>query len=164
MKPVEQRNKKQKEISGNDLGTPAGETNVILNSLLRVLLIGMTLSAPIFGGAPDDLQDTWPCGELPKILRDQNGKPVWLSSTRLSKRIVNRVEPKVPSSIRLEGKIIADILIGSDGRVRCVRVRKGHPILRRAVEQAVNQWTFKPVFLKGEPVAVFGFLQFHFSN
>jgi hypothetical protein len=32
------------------------------------------------------------------------------------------------------------------------------------VEEAVKQWTFKPMLVNGEPVAVLGFLKFHFSN
>jgi TonB-like protein len=136
----------------------------IVNSMFSILVISLTLSPPTCGSPVDGQHTNWPCGELPKLLRNQKGEPVWLTSTQLSRRVVNRVEPTLPSSLRLQGNIIADVLVGADGSVRCTRVRKGHPILRRAVEEAVKQWTFKPTTVKGEPVAVFGFIKFHFSN
>jgi len=109
-------------------------------------------------------QDQWPCGEHPKLLRDNKGKPIWFKSEQLKNRAINRVSPKLPSSVRVEGTIIVDVLVDIEGKVQCVRARKGHPILRRATEEAAKQWTFKPVSINGEPVAVFGFLAFHFSN
>jgi hypothetical protein len=174
MKLAKQRSKKQSGISINELASlDEGDNEVlgigareitIMNCVLRIALIGVTLLTVVSNSWATGQQDRWPCGELPKLLRNQKGEPLWLGWTKLNKRVVNRVDPRLPSSVRLEGNIIADVLIGSDGHVRCVRVRKGHPILRRAVEEAAKQWTFKPILMRGKPVAVFGVLKFHFSN
>lgn len=109
-------------------------------------------------------QDQWPCGEHPKLLRGKRGEPIWFKSEQLKKRATNRVSPKLPSSVRVEGTIIVDVLVDTEGQVQCAKARKGHPILRRATEEAAKQWMFKPILVNGKPVAVFGFLAFHFSN
>lgn len=132
--------------------------------VLKVVIAIVTLLTPFSVGSFEGQRQQWPCGDLPKLMRKRSGRPVWLSPTQMTRRVVNRVEVKLPSSVRLEGKITANVLIGSDGHVRCVRVRRGHPILKRAVEESVKQWTFKPVLQNGEAVAVFGFLSFYFSN
>jgi len=132
--------------------------------LLGLLLIGaMSLCASLAGQIYGQ-QDQWPCGGHPKLQRNQKGNPVWFSSEELKERAINRVSPKLPSSVRVKGTIIVDVLIDPEGKVKCVKARRGHPILRRATEEAARQWTFKPILVKGEPVAVFGFLAFQFSN
>jgi TonB family protein len=85
-------------------------------------------------------------------------------SEQLKNWAINLISPKLPSSVCVEGTIVVDVSVDIEGQVQCVRVRKGHPILRRAAEEAAKQWTFKPVSVSGEPVAVFGFLAIHFSN
>lgn len=115
------------------LGIGAREI-AIMKCVVRLLLIVVTLLTVVGNGWANGQEDKWPCGEHPGLLSNKKGEPVWLNLTKLSKRAINRVNPKLPSSVRVEGNIIADVLVGRDGRVNCVRVRKGHPLLRRAVE------------------------------
>lgn len=109
-------------------------------------------------------QEEWPCGGHSKLLRDSRGKPIWFKSDDLKKRAIHRVAPKLPSSVRAEGTIRVDVLVNVEGQVQCVTARKGHPLLRRAAEEAAKQWTFKPMVVRGETVAVFGRLAFHFTT
>lgn len=109
-------------------------------------------------------QDQWPCGGHPQLLRNPKGNPVWFSSEELKKRAINKVSPRLPPSVRIKGTIVVDVLIDPEGRVKCVRARKAHPILRHPTEVAAKQWTFKPILAKGKPVAVFGFLVFQIAQ
>lgn len=108
-------------------------------------------------------QEEWPCGGHSKLLRDNRGKPIWLKSDELKKRATHHVAPRLPSSVRAEGTIIVELLMDTEGNVQCVRASNGHPLLRRAAEEAAKQWKFKPVVVDGEIVAVFGRLAFRFS-
>lgn len=134
------------------------------NNPTKLLLISLIIVWLPIGGFTQERRGQWPCGKHPKLLRDKSGVPVWLKSEQLKTRSINQVAPKLPSSVRVEGTIFIDVLVNTEGQVKCVRTKKGHPILRRAAEDAVVQWTFKPLLVNDEPVAVFGSLSFHFSN
>jgi TonB family protein len=131
---------------------------------LGLLLMGTLSLSASSANQINEPQGQWPCGGHPRLQRDPKGNPVWFGSKELGERAINRVSPKLPTSLRVKGTIIVDVLIDPEGQVKCVRARRGHPILRRATEEAARQWTFKPILVKGEPVAVFGFLAFQFSN
>ena len=88
---------------------------------------------------------------------------MWISSGELRRHAIDMPSPKLPSSLRTAGKITVDVLVDSDGRVKCVQAMNGHPILRRAVTDAVKKWTFRPFLAGDKPVAVFGHLDFVFK-
>ncbi len=43
-------------------------------------------------------------------------------------------------------------LVGLDGLVEKIEVKKGHPLLIQAAMDAVSQWKFKPPLLNGKRV------------
>jgi len=45
-------------------------------------------------------------------------------------------------------------IVGRDGLVKSIVVKKGHPLLIKAATDAVSQWKFKPLLLNGEAVEV----------
>lgn len=133
-----------------------------MTQMFRVLLMVVILflwSGPIYGEG-----GRLPCGSHPTLLRTRKGEPVWFSSKQLKERALTRIDPKLPPSVRVQGTITVVLMIEVDGRVKCAKARRGHPLLRRATEEAAKQWTFKPIEVKDKPVAVVGFLVFHFSN
>lgn len=72
-------------------------------------------------------------------------------------RKLHHVNPQYPEparSIRLQGTVVLDCTIGIDGRVTDVRVLQGSPLLEGAAVAAVQQWTYTPTKLNGQPVAV----------
>jgi protein TonB len=69
-------------------------------------------------------------------------------------RNVPPVYPEIAQRARVEGLVILDAVIGSDGRVRDVRVLRSVPLLDRAAVDAVRQWVFSPTLLNGTPVEV----------
>ena len=54
----------------------------------------------------------------------------------------------------LEGTVLMDILIGSNGRVTDTRVLRARPELAGAAVAAVERWEFAPTIVDGSPVAV----------
>jgi protein TonB len=72
-------------------------------------------------------------------------------------RILHRVEPVYPPlarHARISGTVELEGIIGTDGRLRELRVISGHPLLVRAAIEAVRQWVYEPTMLSGEPVEV----------
>jgi protein TonB len=72
-------------------------------------------------------------------------------------RLVHRVDPVYPpiaKSARISGTVELQAVIGTDGRIRELRVLSGHPLLREAAIQAVRQWVYKPPILNGASVEI----------
>lgn len=71
--------------------------------------------------------------------------------------LVQQVKPIYPPSaitMRVQGAVMLEALIGREGRVENLRVLSGHPLLVRAACEAVLQWRYRPTLLNGEPVEV----------
>jgi protein TonB len=72
-------------------------------------------------------------------------------------RLIHRVEPVYPplaKSARIFGTVQLEGVIGTDGRLRELRVLSGHPFLSRAALDAVSQWVYEPTILNGGAVEV----------
>lgn len=67
---------------------------------------------------------------------------------------VNPQYPEAARAIRFQGTVVLDCTIGTDGRITDVRVIQGSPLLNGAAVAAVQQWTYTPTKLNGQPVAV----------
>lgn len=129
-------------------------------------LIGISLwfavSVALAGGHKET---AWPCGGDPDLLRDHNGKEVWIESSQTESLAVTRPTPAIPSSMRIVNALVTvDILIDKNGNVKCVRGTSGHPLLQREAVKTAWKWTFRPYTKKGKPVAVFGKLEFRFDT
>ena len=67
---------------------------------------------------------------------------------------VRPVYPAIAQSNRVEGRVIIEAIIGTDGRVKDARVLRSIPLLDRAALDAVMEWQFTPTLLNGVPVPV----------
>jgi periplasmic protein TonB len=70
---------------------------------------------------------------------------------------IRRVEPLYPRiaiAARISGTVELEGVVGVDGRIRELKVKKGHPILAPAAVEAVRQWIYRPTTLNGDPVEV----------
>lgn len=78
--------------------------------------------------------------------------------------VIEKVAPEFPTDLKegIEGVVIVQALVGTDGRVKDTRVVKSIPMLDDAVVAAVRQWVFKPAEAKGNPVAVWVAVPFRF--
>lgn len=69
-------------------------------------------------------------------------------------RDVPPVYPQVARDAKIDGTVILEAVIATDGTVRDVRVLRSRPLLDEAAIDAVRQWLFTPTLLNGEPVPV----------
>jgi len=70
---------------------------------------------------------------------------------------IKNVAPVYPPdalAARVAGVVIADIIVGEDGKVRDTRVLRSIPLLDAAALDAVRQWEFTPASVNGAPVPV----------
>ena len=77
---------------------------------------------------------------------------------------IEKVPAEYPESVRSEGTVLVQALVGKDGRVTDTRVLKSVPELDGYALAAVRQWRFKPATAKGEPVAVWVAIPVRFSR
>jgi protein TonB len=70
-------------------------------------------------------------------------------------RLIHQVEPLYPPlarQMRVSGVVELVGIIGTDGRIRELRLRSGSPLLAAAALEAVRHWVYEPTLLNGEPV------------
>lgn len=71
--------------------------------------------------------------------------------------LIHQVAPIYPRAAminRVQGQVVLRAVIGKDGRLSSLSVISGPPELRDAAIGAVQQWRYKPYYLKGERVEV----------
>jgi protein TonB len=69
-------------------------------------------------------------------------------------RYVAPVYPAIAQQARVEGTVVIEAIIGTDGRVKEARVVASKALLDDAALTAVRQWLFTPTLLNGVPVPV----------
>jgi TonB family protein len=69
-------------------------------------------------------------------------------------RHVNPVYPALAVAARVEGSVVLECVLTTEGRVSEVTVASGHPLLNDAAVAAVRGWRYRPTLLNGEPVSV----------
>ncbi len=74
------------------------------------------------------------------------------------RKVTNRVTPDYPEMARrmsLKGIVRVDVTVGSNGVVKTVDVKGGHPVLAQAAVNAVKKWKWEPATHETrEPVEV----------
>jgi TonB family protein len=84
-------------------------------------------------------------------------KQVTVSSEEISRNLLNKVVPIYPPAAkkaRIQGKVVLDAVIGTDGNVMNLRVISGPQELQQSALDAVRQWTYQPYLVNGEAVEV----------
>lgn len=72
-------------------------------------------------------------------------------------RLLFMAQPQYPllaKQARVAGTVQLEGIIGTDGRIRELKVLSGHPLLVPAAVEAVRQWLYRPTTLNGDPVEV----------
>jgi len=60
--------------------------------------------------------------------------------------------PLLAQQMRVQGSVVLQALIGTDGVIQNLRVLSGPGILASAAQQAVREWRFKPIVQNGQAV------------
>jgi outer membrane biosynthesis protein TonB len=123
---------------------------------------GPAPSAP--ASAPPPSTQAWPCGSDPKVLVDAGGNPIWISAQELVEHRVSTPSPPAAASAPAAGKLTAEVLIDTQGRVKCARAAPGQPALTPAMSEALGKWAFRPFSAGGQPVAVYARVEFPFDR
>jgi|SRR5579863_88738 TonB family protein len=64
-----------------------------------------------------------------------------------SRKIINRVMPVYPQlahQFNARGNVKLEAVVGSDGKVKSVNAKGGHPLLVEAAQEAIRQWRYAP--------------------
>jgi TonB family protein len=88
--------------------------------------------------------------------REQSG-PIRVGGSIKEPRKTRDVPPVYPSiaqQARVQGYVIIEAVIGTDGRVKDARVLGGQAMLQEAALEAVKQWEYTPTLLNGVAVEV----------
>ncbi len=83
--------------------------------------------------------------------------PVRLADLPVSPRKIVDARPLYPDiarSARVEGTVIMEAVLGTNGRVTQLRVLQSVPLLDQAATDAVRQWRYTPSLYGGRPVSV----------
>ena len=73
---------------------------------------------------------------------------VWCQQTQVenNRKIVTEVAPEYPHLARtmnITGVVKLEVLVATNGSVKSVQVRGGHPVLAEAAQSAVNRWKWE---------------------
>lgn len=113
---------------------------------------------PTVRGIPtgEPIGGSWsPVGPLPQPPFPT--QPVPVGGRVQAPKLVRKVEPGYPlpaKAARIEGEVVLQALLDTDGRVRELKVISGHPLLVPAARQAVQHWVYEPTYLNEQPIAV----------
>jgi len=71
--------------------------------------------------------------------------------------------PEIPKRMHVQDAVSVEVIISPEGVVESARAVSGHPLLRRAAEDAARGWRFQPTLLNQVPVRVTGVITFVFK-
>ncbi len=81
-------------------------------------------------------------------------------------KLIQEVQPIYPplaKQAHIQGDVVIDSVIDTQGHVTQMKVVSGHPLLVEAAESAVAQWRYQPTLLNGQPVPVAMLVTVHFD-
>lgn len=71
--------------------------------------------------------------------------------------------PLLGQHTRVQGSVVLQAVVGTDGTIEDLRVLSGPAVLTTAAQQAVRQWRFKPYLQNGQPVETKARITVNFS-
>ena len=72
-----------------------------------------------------------------------------------AKFLARKFEPEYPHEAKaagVEGDVIFRIIVGTDGRVKEIHLRRGKPLLIEAAARALSNWQYEPYVFNGTAV------------
>ena len=93
----------------------------------------------------------------PSKQESKNAVPKEIPPGEMQKRIITKVNPTYPpeaKKARIQGVVILHAVIGKTGNVENLKALSGPVELQQSALDAVRQWKYRPVLLKGHPVEV----------
>jgi len=117
-------------------------------------------SAPAQRRSTPTVSTSAPMGGL---LVTENGKVIYRSQAAATSTVsaapagslIHRVEPEYPASAKsqhIQGPVVLDVQVLSDGSVGTIAIVSGDPTLTEAAVHAVRKWKYQPNVVNGRPV------------
>lgn len=122
------------------------------------------------GGVPGGVPGGQMGGVLGGIISDANRKaaapapvaaqskaPLRVGGRVRAPRLISKVSPTYPPlarQTRLQGDVLLDAVIDTEGNVVQLQVVSGHPLLISAALEAVRQWKYEPTYLNDQVISV----------
>jgi protein TonB len=72
--------------------------------------------------------------------------------------------PAMAKAVGADGPVNVQVMIDEEGNVVSAKAVSGHPLLRRAVEDAARKAQFTPTYLSKVPVKVTGVIIYNFKR
>jgi protein TonB len=122
-----------------------------------------SVSLNLPGVAPGEMAEV---GE--ELLGDVQASVMTADSVDQKPKALRQVQPELPRRLvqkQIGGEVVAEALIGQDGRVERVRIKSATPpgLFEQIVQDALRQWQFQPATYKGEPVKMWATVPFDFE-
>jgi protein TonB len=102
----------------------------------------------------------------PPIVKVEPKKTATISLGVVNGKATSLPPPPYPPAARAigaNGAVSVQIMIDVDGRVISSKAVSGHPLLKKAAEDAARRARFSPTLLSKEPVKVTGFITYNFK-
>lgn len=102
----------------------------------------------------------------PDTTHDTDGGVIVVTTHAIREAAVVHQEPEYPAAarqFRLSGEVVAEFVVGVDGKVENVSITKGSPILSDSVVRALRKWSFSPFKVDGRVRRVKSTLSFNFQ-
>jgi len=125
--------------------------------------------------AGDKHRDLHPRSNATKVQISQPAAPVARQAAPIAapatnaaqhERLAEAITPSYPAlaqHMNVQGSVVLQALIGSDGSIQSLHVMSGPQILATAAQQAVREWRFKPVYQNGQAVETRATITVNFS-
>jgi periplasmic protein TonB len=95
------------------------------------------------------------------------GEPVRIDKNSMHVELTKQVKPVYPKDAKKEhitGPVVLDATVNEQGKVIEVKVTKSaNPLLEASAIEAVKQWEFAPLKIKGKPVSFITSITINFA-
>jgi TonB family protein len=150
MKPFRADSLAQRLRPANNVETPAAEAPALSTRLPAAtpsVNLGSIVSTQAPLPAPSAPAPSAPA--VPAAGAEKRGGQI------VQAQLIRKRDPEYPKIARdsgASGVVELVATIGADGKVKSVRIVKGHPLLRQAASDAVKGWVYRPTMLNGTAI------------
>jgi protein TonB len=88
-----------------------------------------------------------------------------MTESASAKHLLTKVEADYPPHAKsrgLEGDVTFQVVVGEDGKVKQIHLRRGDPSLIEAAAKALSKWRYRTIKSDGKPVEVDTFATIRF--
>jgi TonB family protein len=125
-------------VTGNRVVLPPMDVEVVAGDKHRVVRPGSNAA---------QIEITGP-GRSSSVVRE----PLSAAALRQPQSSYSATYPLLAQHMNVQGSVVLQAIIGTDGVVQNLRVVSGPSILTPAAQQAVREWKFKPIIQNGQAV------------